>query len=294
MLRLLPERGLEAFAPYATLLLIVLLAYTLADLTWQLAPTPSPPSAADAARYTPQALPVAATKRDEAGSRLTGWDLFGAPQPQAAAPEQPIEAPDTTLNLTLRGLVHAEDQQRARAIIASGNNELQYPVGARLPGNAELAAIHPDRVILLHRGRYETLRLPRDGLGDAPPPPPAAARGGRGAPPTASPAEETPTSLQAIREQAMTNPAMLADLIQITPVSEDGSFVGFQLAPGRNRQMLGQFGLRQGDVVTSVNGIVLDNPMKGMEALNALQTADEVTLTVLRQGREHTMTLQVN
>ena len=52
---------------------------------------------------------------------------------------------------------------RRYAIIATrgGANEKGYSPGDRLPGGAELKEIYQDRVILKHRGRFETLTLLR-------------------------------------------------------------------------------------------------------------------------------------
>ena len=75
----------------------------------------------------------------------------------------PIEAPETKLQLILRGALSSDDPEHARAIIADPRGkEEQYAIGEELPGNAELSEIHPDRVILKRNGRFETLRLPKD------------------------------------------------------------------------------------------------------------------------------------
>jgi len=48
---------------------------------------------------------------------------------------------------------------------------------------------------------------------------------------------------------------------------------------------LSRFGLEPGDIVTSINGIALDNPVRGLEALRDLSSADEITIELLRNGR---------
>ena len=97
--------------------------------------------------------------------RIAGWHLFGrAPEKVVAAPQAPVEAPKTRLQLTLRGVLASASgaDAEARAIIAEpGGRERQYHPGEAVPGGAELAEVRPDRVILRRNDRYETLPLVR-------------------------------------------------------------------------------------------------------------------------------------
>lgn len=278
--RLGEVREVERLAPYVTVLMVLLLAYTLAELSWKVMPAPS---ASESKPPTSQGSPavVGGTSKP---SRIVEWHLFGHARPQGQNTPRPIEAPDTKLNFILRGVVFSADQAVAHAIITAGGNESQYTVGAKLPGNVELKEIHADRVVLLHNGRYEALRLPREASLASPSAP---LRQQTPAPPPTLP------NLREIREELLQNPQSLANLMQVSPVNQDGAFVGFRVAPGRDQAMLRQFGLQAGDIITSVNGIMLDEPAKGLEVLTNLRTADEVTVTVLRQGNEESLTLQV-
>jgi general secretion pathway protein C len=228
------------------------------------------------------ATPSAAHKP---GERIAGWQLFGAPPAAVPQAPAPVEAPETKLNLILRGLLHSADPQLARAIIAAGADEAQYGVGARLPGNAELAAIHADRVILLHRGRHETLRLPRDKL-DAT----VATAPGT---PASPPVRAERMDLAQLRESALRDPTKLGEIIRVDPALEDGDLIGYRVGPGPNRQAFDQLGLRAGDVVIALNGVVLDDAGKALDALNKLRDADQVSLTLLRDGSEEELTLRV-
>jgi type II secretory pathway component PulC len=53
--------------------------------------------------------------------------------------------------------------------------------------------------------------------------------------------------------------------------------------------MFGQLGLQSGDVVTAVNGITIDRPDKGLLALQDLVKADQLSVTLLRNGSEITI-----
>jgi general secretion pathway protein C len=198
----------------------------------------------------------------------------------------PVDAPDTQLKLTLKGALASDDKEEARAIIADqrGQDE-HYKIGDTLPGNAELSAIHPDRVILKRNGRYETLRLPTDvqpGNVFSAAAVPAALRS------TQSAAER----LQAVRQQIRQQPAKLAGMLRIAPVNDpEGNMIGYSVAPGRDPQLFEQIGLQAGDVVTQVNGLPMSDPQNGPQALQALQGGEPVTVKLLRNGVEETLAL---
>jgi len=74
-----------------------------------------------------------------------------------------LDAPETRLKLTLRGVFASEDSSGGRAIVGDPQGkEENYAVGDPLPGGAKLSEIYPDRIILERNGRFETLRLPKE------------------------------------------------------------------------------------------------------------------------------------
>ncbi len=52
-------------------------------------------------------------------------------------------------------------------------------------------------------------------------------------------------------------------------------------------------GLQPGDLVTAVNGITLDNPARGQDVLCALASANDLRLTLLRNGTPRSVTFSV-
>lgn len=279
--QVLQGRSIERAAAVLNVLLALLIAWSLARLTWSLWPMPAQPEAP----LAPLSTAPGNTQAMNANSpRLADMHLFGEAKEQDLAPDNAQSAPETQLKLSLTGVLEANDKDNARAIIGGPDGEEKpYAVGDTLPGNAKLKQILVDRVVLQSGGRYETLRLPVD------------AGGGLAAPDNAVNVPEPggedtvpqpPQSLQQYRQQLLANPAHLLDLIQVIPVSQNGTFQGFRLGPGRNPAFLRRFGLRPGDMVTSVNGIVLDDPGKGAQALQTIATASEINVTVRRGGVE--------
>ncbi|NOX75133.1 MAG: type II secretion system protein GspC [Gammaproteobacteria bacterium] len=278
----------------AMVLAIALLAQGLALLTWQLVPSPELDNTGLAVIRPAGAK--APTEKSPKRQQISQWHLFGkvqkvVPKPVAAM----TEAPDTRLNLKLSGVLVSGDPRTARATIGDGKGkEDAYGVGESLPGNAVLREIYADRVILEYRGRLETLRLPKE----APASKfasgrPASSRGrARGAGSRA----ETSALLKQYRGALMTNPQSLMNLVRTSPVTDrvTGRLKGFKIYPGRDRKLLGKFGLKAGDVVTGVNGVALDNPIKGLEIMRDLSTANSVNLEVERNGVRQSFSFQLD
>jgi len=267
--------GARRLAGATNLLLVLAIAYLLAGLTWQVIPAPPVPAPATPGQG---ASPVAGHSAPKT-SAIAAWHLFGEPQVNAQQ-AQPIEAPETHLNLVLRGVLASDDQAHARAIIAEPDgNENYYAIGAALPGGAKLTRIYPDRVLLKRNGRYETLHLPREGKQDRP--------GGTSSRAGGSQSGESAGRILAhYRDSLARNPRSLLDLARPQPAVKNGRFVGFRLRPGQKPDLMARLGLRSGDVVTAINGVKLTSPGRGIKALRDLQGAHSVNLTVQRAGRE--------
>ncbi len=286
--QLLQGRAVERAAGIINLILVLFIAWSLARLTWSLWPMPRIETMA----VSPAATLAPGKARAGAASSLADLHLFGEAKEQEPAPDTALTAPETQLKLTLSGVLSANDKLTARAIIAGPDGEQKpYAVGDTLPGNATLHQILVDRVILKSGGRYETLRLPEDSNGSAP------SQGMIGVANVAGPVAMPGNpgfNLREYRQQILNNPAKLFDLVQVVPISRNGVFQGFRLGPGRDPRMLQRFGLRPGDMVTQVNGIALDDPSKGAQALQSIATASSVNLTIKRGGTEQQVTVTLD
>ncbi|MBA2410626.1 MAG: type II secretion system protein GspC [Gammaproteobacteria bacterium] len=288
--------------------LTVLIAYSLANLGWRVF-APAPEVWAPAATQNVD-LPDTATERPDYALAIANLHLFG--EAREAQPRL-VDAPDTRLNLALRG-IYATGNDQALAIIASdGSNEKFYRLGDAIVGGGVLKAVYVDRVILEHNQRMETLRLPRSRLNlygkkagalkanategytdaaqayaagyDQPMPDAASAAAGSDYLPDGG----SGVDLGAVRQQILQDPGRLGDMIRAAPATENGQFLGYQLTPQGNTQLFEQIGLQEGDIVTSVNGIAIDRPDKGLLALQDLVKAEQVSVTLLRDGSEITV-----
>ncbi len=267
--------------PVVTAILVIVIAYQAASLTWTLLPG----DAADQ-RQPVVAAPTGADTRTTSTasadlSALSGAHLFGRAeaQPDQPPPAAVIDAPDTTLNLRLTGVIAFPDGEPGYAIIAAGRNEERYYVtGQSIEGaNATLHSVLEDRVILNRGGALETLRLPREPSGTAPPQ--AAAR-----PAVSAPVTATTASGGSLREVVSANAERITQIMRLAPHLEGGQMVGFRVNPGPNREAFAHLGLQPGDVVTDINGMTLDNPDRAAQLYDSLAETTMANVTIMRDG----------
>lgn len=271
--------SLQHAAPVVVRVLLVLwLAWLLASLTWSFLPQGASAPVAQAP------VTSAAARRVDAG-RIANQHLFGQYAPQAPVSS---DAPDTTLALTLHGIVAGKRVQDSRALIVVNGDEQPYAVGAQLPGGALIRAIYPDRVMLERDGRVEALRLPKADLGQS-----TQAPARFSAAPTAGLGQAPPQDLGQLRQQIVSNPQRLMDVVRAMPVMQGGKLSGYRVYPAGNSPAFAQLGLRPGDIVTGVNGIPLTDPAQSMRVLSALKTSDQISISMLRNGQPQTQVVQI-
>ncbi len=78
------------------------------------------------------------------------------------------------------------------------------------------------------------------------------------------------------------HPELLLQLVGATAVVEDGHFRGYRVTQPNDPTFLESLGLKPGDLLTAVNGVPLDTPDYGSQALDALSATGELTFTVRR------------
>ncbi len=277
--------------PWVVALLVALIAIQLARLTWLVLTPAANPDALPAVPATVPA-PSGATAAGIDAQRIVEAALFGRvtddPQPVVEQP-QPLEVPETRLNLQLRGVVADDDPERGVAIIADNRGRDQvYRVGAQLPGGVRLHAVHADQVVLNRAGTLERLMLPREfPAGGA-----AAARQTAARPGGIVRSQRSATS--SVREVISDNAARITEILRVQPYLEGGSMRGYRVYPGRNRQQFSALGLQPGDLVVEINGQPLSDPSRGLEIFAELGDATSVSLTLERDGVTETMMLDTS
>jgi general secretion pathway protein C len=280
-----PEDWLKAANRYlptaVTALLVLAIAFRLAQLTWLL--IPGVPADAPA--------PVVAVSQGGPGpaaggtdfSNLQDWHPFGVaasnaePDPQ---PVQVVDAPDTTLALILTGVQARDDAEAGTAFISGGRAEQKfYRVGDSIEGanGATLHSVFGDRVLINRNGRVETLRFPQE-LSASRVPSPAA----RLAPPMPQAGAQAPGG--SLRDVISSNASRITEIVRAAPQLESGQMIGYRITPGRDREAFAELGFEPGDVLTDVNGTALNDMATSLQVFESLGEASMATVTVLREG----------
>lgn len=281
----IPVLRLQQYAPVWLLWLgLILLALTLARLTWQLAGHWLPP--VTESTLPSEAAPTPQQSQPSLGALIAARHLFGISM--ATAPNA-TTLPASHSSLVLKG-VFADGAGRGAAIIADGTQQTYCVIGDTV-GGAVLRKVFRDHVVLERGGRFETLALPTHEL---PPAPPALGEmASAGAMPAGVNSAETGRLLQQYQTSLRNEPQALIGLLSTTPVMEAGKHVGVRIGAGQDPLLLGKFGLQAGDVVTSLNGTALDGQRSGMDVLKGLANAPSLSVTLLRGGQPMTMQYQV-
>ena len=293
---LTPQKKLQSLnsvlAPAVTAMLVLALAYQLAELAWTLIPddredTTLPPVVAATAEPT-----APATKTTDY-STLIDSHLFGEPvaEPIAPAAIDPELAPATTLNLVLRATIaDLADDRGGVAIIASGSTERPYFVADNIDGagGALLHAIHGDRVVLNRDGRLETLWLaPAYDAGRVGPAMPS---------PLARPVPALPLAPEAASLQGAIddNASRLGEILRFAPHVERGRMIGFRLRPGDRPEPFAELGFESGDVVTEINGMAMTKVGRGTQVFERLSESSMANVTLIRDGVARVLTIDTS
>jgi len=259
--------------PIVTVVLIIACSYTLSQLTWLLIPGENQQTAPLGVKSNGSQKKQTTNYRE-----ITNAHLFGIFQ-QTTTKQTQTEAPETRLNLVLKGVLATNPMEYGNAIISQGKNgkEDTYAPGDKI-SSAILKEIYADRVILERSGKLETLRMPKDNSENLL---------------TSSPPEEmavppsTPGGvLSDIRKKILKNPTSFGKYAIPVPYNENGKLRGYKLQPQGDNSLFDAVGLEPNDVVIGVNGVELNNPTMGLKALRSLQSAKSIDLTILRNGAE--------
>jgi general secretion pathway protein C len=265
-----PEQWLNAvnkyLPPAVTAVLVVTIAYQLAGITWSLVPGAPPTLAPRTTASKPAEQPTDLSK-------LTNSHLFGEARVEAAPVVEAVDAPDTSLSLSLSGILAGGPKGQA-IIAANRGQEKTYHVGDSVDNadGATLYSVEPDRVLLNRNGKLETLRLPQQ----------LSSTTARTTSPVLPPAAAQPAG--SLRQVISENASRLTDVVRLAPHVQEGKVVGFRVNPGRDRATFEALGLQAGDVVTDINGTVLDDPSQGLQVFESLGETTQANVTVLREG----------
>lgn len=281
--------------------LVLLLAFKAADLTWQLLDSPADQD------IVPTAAPVAIATNAPLESSygvLAAWEPFGsAPEESTGEIDASVilDAPDTTLNVTLHGAWQAQElpvrgslvvPEKGVAIISSGRGQQQvYWTGQNIEEVAAttLHSVFTDRVLLDRgSGRLETLRYPE--TENAPVPNSRIVARPQQRRTTTPQTLNTAASLADAVGQAA---AVLGEHVQFAGQTENGQVIGFRVQPKGDGQVFSQLGLEPGDILTEVNGLRLNDLRNTAQVMQTLGETAQANVTVRRNGTDQALVLNI-
>ena len=215
---------------------------------------------------------------------LFGAQLAGESQ-AALSNDEPVAA--TKLPLKLLGTAAANDERRSRAAIQDEKTQkhLVVAVGDAIEGHVRVSvrAIERTRVILDNAGRPEELLLREGEL-----PPARAAMARRGARRTAAVPSDPNAALNQ-RLQTLNGPggqgiSQILSSARIVPQYFEGQMQGMRVDSIKADSVFQKVGLQNGDVITEVNGIVIDRVEATSAIFDEFATAEAIDIAALRGG----------
>lgn len=238
---------------------------------------------------------------------LSHLSLFGRVERRNTMPI-PVDAPETKLDLKLQGIFTAEDPENSAAIIKQRDKSDLYQIGDRISGNAVLAAVNNDHILIRRGSRLEKLLFNPDYKGV----PPVTRDSPRTTVNRENPdpgrqgllnrqneqvSQSSPGSL--IRQYAETNrelinqdPASALSGLGMTPVEEDEA-KGYQLGSSTSNPLLQQTGLQPGDVILTVNGKPVGVAMNDSALVEQALEEKVVRVEVQRDSRKFFLTVPI-
>jgi general secretion pathway protein C len=237
-------------------------------------------------------------------------DIFNE-TPQESGPAPVVEA---DLNLKLIGTSLMSKSKPYAIIEDPTGTESLYQVDEDIPNAGKLVGVEVNRAIIDRGGHRVAIEIPRADMPEAPPSQlggvlkgpmlrgiPSnrnrAHRFGRPAPGDSEDSDDNsklqlrklgPGKFEVSRaevQQTMENPAEFFSQMRAMPHFVNGKTDGFsisQVAPG---SVFDQLGLQNGDMVTSIDGQPVTNPMQAMGLMQAMKTQSAIDLTVNRGGQ---------
>jgi len=211
-------------------------------------------------------------------------NIFG-PMTVVNAPAGPTPVPPkprATTPLTLVGTFVVAGET-PHAIIEDQKKKIQdvFEINTLIFGEAKLVAIMTDRVEIERDGQRETLLLD-DMLSPSTP-----ERG------TSDAAGDEVVVDEGELDRALENLPLLLTQARAVPYFADGQAVGLRLFAIKSGSLYEKIGLRNGDVLKSVNGNSLADLSQAMQLFERLKTERSISLTIERNREQKEFRYQI-
>ena len=205
------------------------------------------------------------------------------------------------LKVVLLATLVAEPAEFSSALIAEekgGEGALGYGIGDDLLGEGEIVRIEPRKVYVKRgNGSIEYISM-EDGQAYEKGPKKAKKKGKKkGEEDEDGITKDGPNKFivdQELIDKVMENPEQLYSQIRATPhKGASGAIDGYRLSGIRRRSLFYKLGIKNGDIVHTVNGTTLDSMSSAMGAYNSLQNDKNFNFEVTRRNKRQTFEYEV-
>jgi len=193
----------------------------------------------------------------------------------------------TGLQITLEGTIVHRNPFRSLATLTAGGKMLSYSVGDEVPGLAEIVSVVRKKVIFrnLRNKRLEYAEISRDRVQ------PRKAQVKRAKPkPTKKALVQRDgnrfTARRSDVNKQLSNIGQLARQANSRPARDPatGELIGYEIFAIKQGSLFESLGLKNGDIISEVNGVKISNPAKAMSMFNQLKSASEINVSINRNG----------
>ncbi len=281
------------------LVLLALAAYSASSIVGTALAAKLIPPPAVVISEPPSPLEMDPVKPATHYTRIHERDIFNSKKEEAAPVAEPVTV--TPLKLKLWGTAVFETGHSYSIIEDLGaRKQGVYGINAVVPGPATVKAIEWDRVILARNGRDEVLEIEKQsaaGLGAsgrpapaAPAAPGAAAAAGGGIQQTG---ENQFTVARTEVDSALENMSQLFTQVRAVPHFEGGQSVGFRLFAIRRGSLFDRIGLKNGDIIRSINGSEMNDPSRAVTLLQELRDAQSLDVEITRNQQPQRLSYSI-
>jgi general secretion pathway protein C len=205
------------------------------------------------------------------------------PQVDTHTPASPnVTSIEEELGLKLIGAI-AGDPATSRAVIQNKATgvALPYKIGDVI-GGATIESIESDRVVVRHAGRRKVLPLQSGAVT------PTKGRSSEEKPQSAAPAGKPAASAERQTPRDLPKLSYIEEVFhkaKIEPYTQNGQTEGLKITGLEDTPLSGLFGLKNGDVVQTVNGQTLTSKQKAFQVLQKAKKQSKLQIQLLRDGK---------
>ncbi len=255
---------------------------------------------ASAVRVAPAPNPVALAKEEsfqrEHYNEIVSRNIFAPPQvDQPAPPPPPID-----LHLKLLGTsLQTKEKPWAILLDERTNQQALYRLDDDIPDAGKLVTVEKERIFIDVQGKRVALELPADSMPDQADAPNPIAAGAGLFPPGRMPFQRGGVRRRRGNHYMLQRSVVNSSLSNMVPLltqmraQPDPQDKGFKLSEIQPDSLFQQMGLRDGDVVNSINGQQLTDPSQAIGLLSSLRDQNSVQISILRMGRPLQFTYDV-